>query len=78
MTNKFEYLKNLNGHLVLSCKDLEELLKHFNLERYMNDITGAIVLIYNGNYDKVWFTEDSKPWNNYAQYFTIDYWKENT
>lgn len=54
---------------VTDSQDLESL--HHNIPTCPDDMTGALVLVANGDYSEVWVTESSRPYSVNAMYERI-------
>lgn len=56
--------------------DLEAVLEFVGLpDEDKEDITGAVVLVGDGDYDAVWLTESPRPYDLTATYHALPYYK---
>lgn len=61
--------------LVLDSQDIKSIANYAAIEeQYIDDITGAIVEMGDGDYNEIWFTEDNRPYDLDAIYRHPSYW----
>jgi hypothetical protein len=57
-------------------QDIDHICNYYGLDDVRSDITGIMVLVGDGDYDDVWFTESSRPYSIEAKYYPLSYYKE--
>lgn len=58
-------------------QDVQSVLEFVGVPtEYHNDITAAMVLVGDGDYDEVWFSESAAPWELGALWDSIEYYRE--
>jgi hypothetical protein len=62
--------------LVTEYDSLRDLLEHLGVNEAKDEITGAFVLVGDGDYDGVYLTDSSKPWSIYARWYDLDYFAD--
>jgi hypothetical protein len=71
-------LRNLSDEkytLVLDSQDVSQIARDVGLPaEWISDITGAVVAICDGDYDEIWLTESSKPYDLRAEFVTPEYY----
>lgn len=65
-----------DAQLITDSQDLDAICDHFGISKYRDDITGAIVVIDDGDYRLCYLTEDAAPYLNTADYTPVSYWKD--
>jgi hypothetical protein len=62
--------------LIQTDYDLESVLESVGVpDEYKPDITGAVCLVGDGDYDAIWLTESARPWDLEAIYHPLPYYK---
>ena len=63
----YVYLDNLD--------EVEHIAEQVGIpEEFIEDITGCVVWAIDGDYEEVYFTESSRPFDLDVTYYTPDYW----
>ena len=78
MPRTWKYAKELEGdeyQLLLDSQDLEFLGEYYPFIP-SQDITGALVIVGNGDYEEVWLCEDNRPYDNFAVYRPLEFYRE--
>ena len=79
--NKNKRLKNLQDekyYFVQTDSELADVLNYVGLkEEYKQDITGAVLLIGNGDYIAVWLTETPRYYDLNATYHYLPFYKDD-
>ncbi len=65
-------LSNSEYQLMQDSQDLKAVLDYYGIKSI--EITGALVLVRDGEYISVWFTEDNEPYSLYADYHQPSYY----
>ena len=63
------YLQDINGKLLLDSQDIVAVLESIGYDE--PDITGAVVVVGDGEYSEVWLTDASRPWLVDALYWRV-------
>ena len=66
-----EYLQNERFMFLTDSQELEAILDHMDKdikELWNNDLTAALVEVGEGDYNEVWFSDASSPWNTCNYY----------
>ena len=63
------YLQDINGKLLLDSQDIAAALESIGYDE--PDITGAVVVVGDGEYSEVWLTDASRPWLVDALYWRV-------
>ena len=61
------YLDEIEGELVLDSQDIAAVLESIGSKE--TDITGAVVVVGDGDYSAVWLTDSSRPYHVNALYW---------
>ena len=72
---KASELQNERYTLILDSQDLDSLCEYFPILP-REDITGAIVTVVDGEYNEVYLTESSRPYELNADYNPISYYQK--
>lgn len=62
-----------NYQLITDRQELKAILEYFGIDD--DDITGALVLVGDGDYDDVLLTEDRAPWRLLADFRPVSYYR---
>lgn len=64
--------------LITDSQEIKDLLDYVGFCKvWYDDITGVVMLIGEGDYDAVWLTESSQPYDLSAWYRPLPYYKED-
>ena len=63
------YLDEIEGDLVLLSQDIAAVLNSIGSNE--TDITGAVVVVGDGEYSEVWLTDSSRPYHVNALYWRV-------
>ena len=67
--------ENDDRYMSLSdSQDIDFICEYYGIMKYREDITGAMVIVGEGDYDEVWLTESSRPYSIYADYEPLDFY----
>ena len=64
--------------LVIEYDQVTELCEHLGISDARDEITGAFVLVGDGDFDCVYLTDSSKPWSIYSNWYDVLYWVDET
>ena len=63
------YLDDIEGDLVLDSQDIAAVLE--SIGGTETDITGAVVVVGDGDYLEVWLTDSNRPYHVNALYWRV-------
>jgi hypothetical protein len=60
---------DIAGYLLTDSQEIDAVLDTIGCN--LLDITGAIVVIHHGDYETIWLTQSSRPYDVNSEYFKI-------
>ena len=71
-----KYLDKENYYFTTVDWEIEHILDFVGFpEEFKQDITGAVVEMYDGDYVRVWLTESCAPYSIFSMYHELPYYK---
>jgi hypothetical protein len=60
---------------ILNDTDVQLTLEYLGLdEEYKKDVTGAVVIVKDGDYEAVWLSESSRPYDISSTYYALPFY----
>ena len=62
---------------VTDSQELECITAYLGITEYADEITGALVKVGDGDYDSVYLTDASKPWDVNCEWYDTEYFADS-